>query len=231
MFSFYGTKKLLARYYPKVKYSTIVEPFCGAAQYSLYGDNWKKEVILYDKDPIITETWLYLIQANKRDILSLPDMYAGDSLDKHKQLTNAERYLMGFCINPGSASPKITARAAGNWSLPQANRPSLWNRYKQEIADNLYKVMHWTVKQLDWRDITHNYNCTWFIDPPYYAGGQYYRMNSSKINYWDLGEWCKSRNGQVIVCENTKASWMEFEPLVDLNGQLHKTTEAIWYKE
>jgi len=37
-----------------------------------------------------------------------------------------------------------------------------------------------------------------------------------------------SRNGQVIVCENTKADWMDFKPLKKMKGSLHTTTEAIW---
>jgi site-specific DNA-adenine methylase len=209
----------------------IIEPFCGAAQFSLYGNNWENNVVLYDKDKTIIDVWTYLIRASKEDILSLPDMFAGDSVNDHKQLTQAERSLIGYCINPGSASPKITARATGNWSLPQANRASLWNRYKKDIAENLYKIRHWVAEYKDYRDIDFNLHATWFIDPPYMHGGKYYRMSSTKINYWDLGEWCKSRNGQVIVCENTKADWLDFKPLVEMNGQLHKTTEAIWYKE
>jgi hypothetical protein len=197
-----------------------VEPFCGAAQYSLFGDNWKKEVILYDKDPIIAGVWLYLIQANKHDILSLPDVTIGDNLDNYKQLSADERSLMGFYINTASAMPKKTVM-----------KRSIWNRKKIAIADNLYKVAHWSIACKDYRDIPYNTKCTWFIDPPYFDGGKYYRMNNSKINYWDLGEWCKSREGQVIVCENTKADWLPFKPLVEMNGQLHKTMEAVWIKE
>jgi len=47
MFSYYGSKSKLAQHYPTPKYDTIVEPFAGAAGYSLYGDNWKKNVLLY----------------------------------------------------------------------------------------------------------------------------------------------------------------------------------------
>ena len=55
-------------------------------------------------------------------------------------------------------------------------------------------------------------------------------MNNKNIDYNDLAEWCKSRNGQIIVCENTKADWLDFKPLAELKGQLHTTMEAIWYK-
>lgn len=211
-------------------FDTIIEPFCGAAQYSLYGDNWKKHVILVDKDDKVVRVWKYLMRASKEDILSLPDMFAGDSLNDHKQLSQEERWLIGFGINPGSASPKVTARASGNWSLPQANRASLWNRYKLETAENLYKIKHWEIVHGEYSCLD-NITGTWFVDPPYFSGGKYYRMNSSKIDYAVLGDWCKSRNGQVMVCENDKATWLDFKPLVEMHGQLHKTMEVIWTKE
>lgn len=219
MFSYYGTKKRLAKYYPSPKYGLIIEPFAGAAQYSLFGDNWKNEVVLYDSYNTIVRVWAYLIQASRNDILNLPDLNTGDNIDTFTQLSEEEKWLIGFSINPGSAMPKKTARER-----------SVWKRHKLFIADNIYKVAHWSVGLKDYRDIDYNINATWYIDPPYQFGGQYYRMNNSKINYSDLSEWCKSRDGQVIVCENTKGTWMDFKPLVELNGQLHKTTEAMWYK-
>jgi site-specific DNA-adenine methylase len=42
MWSYYGGKSKIVQYYPDPKYDTIIEPFAGSAQYSLYGDNWKK---------------------------------------------------------------------------------------------------------------------------------------------------------------------------------------------
>jgi site-specific DNA-adenine methylase len=224
LFSYYGTKRRLAKFYPPPKYDRIIEPFCGAAQYSLYGDNWKKEVILFDAYKVITDLWLYLIQASKKDILSLPDVNIGDNLNDFKQLSDVEKSLIGFSINTASAMPKKTVM-----------KRSIWNKDKIRIAENIYKVKHWTIGQRDWRDLAKinwgNVKATWYIDPPYQFGGKYYRLNNSLINYFDLSEWCKSRDGQVIVCENTKATWMDFKPLVELNGQLHKTTEAIWTKE
>jgi hypothetical protein len=43
-----------------------------------------------------------------------------------------------------------------------------------------------------------------------------------------LAEWCKERNGQAIVCENTKATWLPFKPMKEMQGTMFKTTEAIW---
>lgn len=220
MFSYYGTKNRVAKHYPAASYSMIVEPFCGAAQYSLYGNNWEKEVRLFDAYQTVVDIWDYLIKASRKDILSLPDVEVGDNLDDMMSLSIAEKALIGFSINTASAMPKKTVM-----------KRSIWNMDKLRIADNVYKVKHWTVSKKDYRELTISDEVTWFIDPPYQYGGQYYRMNNSKIDYKALGDWARSRNGQVIVCENTKADWMAFKPLVTMNGQLHKTTEAIWYKE
>ena len=70
---------------------------------------------------------------------------------------------------------------------------------------------------------------TWFIDPPYQYGGNHYVVND--VDYHELAAWCKQRKGQVIVCENTKATWLDFTPLTRITGQRVKTTEAVWTKE
>jgi hypothetical protein len=55
-----------------------VEPFAGAAGYSTrYPD---RNVILVDRDPVITGVWRYLIQVSEREILSLPDVHAGEDV-------------------------------------------------------------------------------------------------------------------------------------------------------
>lgn len=220
MWTYYGTKKKIAKFYPAPNHDKIIEPFAGAAQYSLFGENWKKEVVLYDKYDVVVKIWEYLIGASEKDILSLPDMNFGDKIDDHDYLCDAEKYLIGFCINSGSASPKKTVA-----------KFNCWNRQKLVIANDLYKVKHWKVYQCNSFDEIPNEDATWFIDPPYQFGGQYYRHSNKNIDYKNLADWCLTRIGQIIVCENTKAIWMDFIPLVNLNGQLHKTTEAIFYKE
>jgi len=220
MWTYYGTKKKLAKYYPLPQYDIIVEPFAGAAQYSLYGDNWKKQVILIDKYPVIPIIWAYLISATPADILALPDLNVGDNVDNFTQLSQEEKWLIGFCINSASAMPKKTAQVR-----------TQWNRSKKEIAENLYKIKHWKVMAGDYTEITSSKEATWFIDPPYQYGGIYYRYNNSKMDYQALSKWCLERKGQIIVCENTKADWLPFKPLVELRGQLHTTTEAIYYQK
>lgn len=217
MWTYYGTKKRIAKYYPLPQYDTIIEPFAGAAQYSLYGNNWSKKVILIDKYSIVIDVWNYLISAKESDILSLPDMYYGQSVDMHKQLLRQEKALIGFCINSASASPKKTAAEF-----------NCWNRAKSDIASNLSKIRHWKAICADYTT-AEDIAATWFIDPPYMFGGEWYAISNKHIDYVSLAQWCKERKGQIIVCENTKANWLPFQPLVDITGSTaKKTTEAIW---
>lgn len=105
MFSYYGTKKKIAEKYPKPSYDTIIEPFCGAAMYSLYDNNWEKNVILYDKYEKVYKVWNYLINASDNDIKSLPDLIVGLNLDSIN-ISDEEKALLGFYANPASAVPK-----------------------------------------------------------------------------------------------------------------------------
>lgn len=72
MFSYYGSKSKVVKYYPEPMYDTIIEPFAGSARYSLHGDNWKRNVILVDKYDVICSIWSFLIKAKEEDVLSLP---------------------------------------------------------------------------------------------------------------------------------------------------------------
>jgi len=222
MFSYYGTKKKISKFYPKPKFDKIVEPFCGAAMFSLYDNNWKSEVILNDKYDKVYIIWDWLInKAKKSDIENLPDLKVGLNLDTISSLSIEEKAFLGFFCNPSSAQPKKTVTARGENS---------WNRHKNNIIENLPKVKHWKIYNKSY-DQLDNIEATWFIDPPYQFGGEYYHSSSSNkwIDYNELRDWTLSRSGEIIVCENSKADWMDFKPLVQLKGQLHTTLEVIYH--
>ena len=213
MFSYYGSKSKVVDLYPSPKFGKIIEPFAGSARYSLkYFD---REVVLVDKYPVIVEVWQWLQSAKETEILSLPDVTKGDDISK-LDIAPQAKYLMGFCINRGSVTPKNIV--AGFCS---------WNTDKRKIAKDLHKIRHWKIMQCDYSQLE-NETATWFIDPPYQFGGELYKVSATELNFQVLGLWCQSRNGQVIVCENTKASWLPFYPMRDLHGQAQRTTEAIW---
>jgi len=188
---------------------------------------FEKEVELIDKYPIVVDLWKYLQQCSPKDILSLPKLKGGDNLDNFN-LSKEEKLLMGFMVQQGVNAPRKTvSKVFGN-----GNMAHLIERDKQRIADNLYKIKHWKIKLGEYTEFDNTDAC-YFIDPPYQYGGEYYHssVNNSHIDFTKLAKWCKSRNGQVVVCENDKADWMDFKYLSDLSGSKNRTKEVIWYKE
>ena len=89
-----------------------------------------------------------------------------------------------------------------------------WACAKPAMAELVPFVKNWTIIEGDYTDAP-DIEATWFIDPPYQGPpGTGYRHGSDSIDYQDLGRWCESRTGQVIVCEGGGADWLPFEPLV-----------------
>lgn len=131
-------------------------------------------------------------------------------------MTDEERSLIYFCSNRGSA--KVYS-VSGNWNG--------WNEKKKIIAKDIEKIRHWNVCLEDYVNIP-NIRATWFIDPPYQFGGHRYEYSNKSIDFNYLGAWCREREGQIIVCENTKADWLPFKPLKEMHGQKHTTIEAIY---
>jgi len=215
MFSYYGSKSKIVDYYPKPIYNTIIEPFAGSAKYAL--KHYHKEVILYEKSKYVFDVWIYLQNASKNDILKLPILKMGESLDDF-DISNEEKQFMSFVINDGAVG--------GNKKVSRFALPDQISELKQ-TANNLHKIKHWKIYN-DTFENCHNIEATWFIDPPYQFGGEHYKESSKKINFKELANWCKSRQGQVMVCENTKAEWLKFNPLVEISGTAKKSTEAIW---
>lgn len=217
MFSYYGSKSKVVDCYPKPKQDTVIEPFAGSARYSL--KYWDREIILIDKYEIIIGVWKWLQECSKQDILGLPKMKQGDNVNSF-DLTQPEKNFLGFIITRGVESPRKNVS-----SFVEDITDALKN-----IADQIHKIKHWKIELGCYKDIE-NIEATWFIDPPYQFGGEHYVENSKNLNFTELGEWCKSRNGQIIVCENTKATWLPFKPMREMNGSQHKTTETIWSNE
>lgn len=211
MFSYYGSKSKVIDCYPSPQYSKIIEPFAGSARYALkYFD---RDVLLVDKWDVIIKIWHYLQAASPADIMALPEPAYKDNIEKCN-LSEGERLLMGFLVARGVAHPqKIVQQFSDIRSA------------KKQIATQLFKIKHWTIRQGSYETIE-NQEATWFIDPPYQVGGHKYNQN--KINFAHLATWSQSRQGQVIVCENTKASWLPFWPVRELNGAYSKTSEVIW---
>lgn len=220
MWSYYGSKSKIINLYPPPKYGKVIEPFAGTARYALkYFD---RDVLLVDKYEVIVKIWKWLQKCSKQDITGLPHFLKETDRVSAYNLCEEANLLMGFLVAKASQAPrdKPTSRAT-------TSRPNNINHQLKFIASNLPKIKHWHIQQGSYEDIE-NQEATWFIDPPYQVGGYVYVENNKDLDYSKLAEWCMSRHGQSIVCENTKADWLPFYPMKNVKGSIHKSTEAIW---
>lgn len=216
MFSYYGSKSKIVDLYPKPLYDNIIEPFAGSARYSL---KWfERDVLLVDKYEVIVRVWKYLQQCSKNDIINLPNPKIGETINREYFDCIEQAWLMGFIVQDGVNSPRLTVSKFAAKNI---------RTKKNNIAKNLFKIKHWEIRLGSYDDIP-NVEATWFIDPPYQYGGEYYIKSNKQIDFNNLANWCKERNGQSIVCENTKADWLPFMPMKDMKGSIYTTTEAIW---
>lgn len=214
MFSYYGSKSKIVGCYPIPKYGKIIEPFAGSARYSLkYFD---RDVLLVDKYEVIVRIWKWLQEASEQDIMSLPEPKLGEKINREDFDCIEQAWLMGFLVQQGVVTPMLTVSpfAEGNIRVQKKN-----------IAQQLFKIKHWEIRLDDYENVE-NEEATWFIDPPYEVGGYKYKHN--KINYGSLADWCRTRKGQAIVCENSKASWLPFRQMAKMKGTIFTTTEVIW---
>lgn len=216
MWNYYGSKSIIVDYYPPPKYGKIIEPFCGSARYSLkYFD---RDVLLVDKYDVIIRIWKWLQQCSEKDILGLPSPKKGERISEYNLCEEAALFL-GFISGVACFAPRDKV---SSFAAEQNGRK---NKLKR-IAAQLFKIKHWDIRLGSYEDIP-NEPGTWFIDPPYEFGGSAYVEN--KINYQHLSGWCQGREGQQIVCENTKATWLPFKPMVEMRGANGKhTIEAIF---
>ena len=215
---YFGGKFMRAPHYPKPTHGCIIEPFAGAAGYSVR--NYELDVTLIDRSHFICGIWDFLIHAKPSEIRALPLMSPGD--DVHDLNIPVEaRWLLGFWINQGSSTPKRTMgrksnRRFGTWGEPARSR----------LAEQVGCIRHWKVICGDYSEASDR-KATWFIDPPYQDQGKQYRHQID--NYVELAVWCRSRRGQVIVCESLGADWLPFHPVTTIAGTTHRiTTEVIW---
>lgn len=218
MWSYYGAKTTIVKYYPRPLHDKIIEPFAGSAKYALR--YFEKDVLLIDKYDVIVRLWKYLQQCSPADILSLPEFNTGDNINSHNFVCEEEKILVGFMIGYGSQNFRQTA------TKRLTERPNYLKFQKKKIATQLFKIKHWQIRCESYNDIK-NEKATWFIDPPYQYGGHVYPHSNKNIDFNHLSTWSMGRQGQVIVCENTKADWMNFKPLVTHYG-INTNHEAIW---
>lgn len=230
MLSYFGSKwRAAKKHYPAPEHNTIIEPFAGGAGYAL--NYHEKDVILCEIDPIVFGVWDYLIKSRPEEILELPLLEPTQSVDD-LNIHQEARWLIGFWVNSAVPYPRKTP---SKWmrDMMASDRPysGYWGRRQRErIAWQSGQIKHWQAKNCSYADLQHAGEATWYVDPPYQEMGKHYRFGSSQMDYESLAEWCKSREGQVIVCENEGATWLPFGPLASLATARHgrRSEEVIW---
>lgn len=227
---YYGGKNQAARLYPQPEHDTIIEPFAGAAGYSCrYPD---RRVILVDKSPIIAGIWRYLIATPASEILALPDLpESGEVSDLPSTLPQEARWLIGFRVQDGRRMPEARASRI-HYRGQKMGWTDGWHGVTRElIARQMGRIRHWRVIEGEYHDAP-DVEATWYIDPPYNnRAGRRYPEQPDDFNA--LGDWCRTRRGLVMVCENEGADWLPFKPLsawqTAISSRGYKrSSEVIW---
>lgn len=221
-FCYYGGKHRLIDRYPRPTFDTIIEPFAGSAAYATR--YYHRRVILCDVDPIIHGVWAYLIRTPSKEILKLP-LEVEDVRDL-KIPYEAQR-LTAFWLNKGVSRPvnKPSSRFKGG-----STATAHWGKViRKRIADQVDLIRHWKIVKESYTSLQ-NKKASWFVDPPYNnSAGKEYRFHD--IDYTQLSDWCLSRKGQVIVCENAGADWLPFDPLASVVKNHKRRKEQQFNRE
>lgn len=237
-FSFYGGKwRNAVNQYPKPEHRIIVEPFAGSAGYSVRYAHHK--VILCEKDEQIAAVWDYLIRAKASEIRKLPKTIPESGTVDDLKIPDEAKLLVGFWLNRGVSRPRKTP---SKWMRKGIRPGSFWGaRVIEAIALQADQINHWRLLNCSYEELDRKLgkyvkgkhsreNITWFIDPPYEQAGKHYFHGAEDIDFEALGDWCKSRKGQAIVCENDGASWLPFIQLADFKTTRvnQRSKEVIW---
>lgn len=229
MFYYYGGKRRLAGAYPAPKHDVIVEPFAGSAGYAVRHlasgrAGHVERVILIEKDPRVCEIWNRLLEMSPDALNTLVIPKAGQRIDDFLWMTSA-------CSN----------RIARTKTMIVTERmPVVIERMLRQIAAALpFTKGRVEIINGDYTEAP-DIEATWFIDPPYQVAGRAQAKgmgyapdcDSSALDYDDLATWCRSRRGQVMVCEQSGASWLPFVPLRSARDSIGKfRDEVVWAPE
>lgn len=225
LISYYGSKWRLSHRYAPPLYRRIIEPFAGGGGYSL---RWAdRDVLLVDLDEVLCGVWSYLIRTPAAELLRLPILRIGETVDDHVWSCAEARHLVGYWLNPGNPYPcKGLSSWAADW--PKTSYWCLATR--AAVARNAEQIRHWRVICGDYTRAVEGGPATYFIDPPYRGRpGMSYRHDSRALDYEQLSAWCRGLDGQVIVTEAAGADWLPFTPLATQHGIRGSSAEGVCY--
>lgn len=219
-FSYFGAKHRITKKYPPPGRDKIIEPFAGAAGYSHRYPHHKVE--LYDVDPKVYGVWDYLIHVPESEFVRLPVVF---DTTEDLPIPLEAKWFLGWRISKAQVTPAV--RPTG-WfkSNDVTHKGTFWSdSIKLQLTGQLRHIRHWKVHHKSYAEVPDE-DAFWFIDPPYQAAGQYVYRD---VDYSHLAEWCRSRTGRVVVCENRGANWLPFRDFSRLQANSKKfTVEVVW---
>ena len=221
---YYGGKWRAAPKYPAPLYDTIVEPFAGAAGYSLRYP--ERRVVLVEKYPTVAEMWRWLIAVSPSEVRRIPEVDDVDDLPAW--VPAGARALVGFSMNAAATTPRRTLSAGRRQLRALQRQVEGWTpALRERVATQVERIRHWQIIEGDYTAAP-DLEVSWFVDPPYQGKGRHYVHH--RLDYAALGAWCRERRGQIIVCENEGASWLPFEPFATFTPGINGagSREAVW---
>lgn len=227
---YYGAKWRIAPRYPAPRHRTIIEPFAGAAGYSLrYPD---RDVILVEKYHVVAEIWRWLISATPDEVRAIPCVDA--VADLPAWVPQAARWFVGFTMGQARMRPALNTSAG---LLKRRVTGTRWAEgwtpsARARVSEQVSAIRHWRVIEGDFTAAP-DVAASWFVDPPYRGRpGSHYTHHSGRIDYPALARWCRARRGQTIVCEAAGADWLPFSAFGSVSGMGGAPSrEAIWWQD
>lgn len=223
---YYGGKWRAAPRYPAPEFDTLIEPFAGAAGYSLrYPD---RNVVLIEKYEVIHGIWKWLIRVSAEEVLAIPEVDSTDDLPGW--VHPAARCLVGFCLNDATTSPSKTLSAGKKRNRANGKKTEGWSAERRtRVAEQVGRIRHWDIRLGDYTTAPRT-RATYFVDPPYSgSAGRCYIHDD--VDFAALSGWCRRQRGQIIVCENAGADWLPFRPFATFRPSLVNkagSEEVIW---
>lgn len=233
-FTYFGGKWRASQRYPAPLHRKLTEPCAGSAGYATRHAHL--DVLLIEKSEPIAAVWDYLIRVPSAELLGLPLLEYGQNVDSVPGLTQEQRWLIGLWCNQGSAQPKKTLM---RWTAAngEPRRSALWCReIRERLARQVEHIRHWRILWGDYSTAPDE-EATWFIDPPYQLQGRHYPCGADDLDFEALGIWCRSRRGQVLVCEALGADWLPFQSFGQFKSNERgdhrkaRSPEALWMND
>jgi hypothetical protein len=219
MYYYWGRKGRLASSYPAPIYDLVIEPFAGSMAYTLH--HRPRMAIGVEADLQVALLWDRLVHASLAEIRAMRVPPIGTrTTDLYWMLPSSSNSTL-------NSKSRIMTWLAHERALAQ---------HAMTIRNHTYARNHVLYHHGDYREAP-DVEATWFIDPPYSAVNGGYHRDYSTVDYEELAEWCHSRKGQVIVCEDENGWWLPFKPhrkfrgVRNAKGVERKGTESVWNSE